>query len=298
MLRLVVFGFVIVATCSPVFTASAQDDAVRALIANLADVDSDIRADAATNLRKLLASVDGARTNNHGRLFWEELLNQVLRGMTHDEVQRLLPPADASVLGIEDWSGGTGNRQWRLDDYWTVLVHYYYPDRVHEMRPSLRRHAREVGLDPPANFTGTWTTYYVNGQKANVIEYKNSKKDGTFTSFHDNGQQSVQQHYVDGTCAGADLGWYVDGALAYEGNYVDGKQDGVWTHWSEEGRPQSRYNMRAGKYHGTHSAWHENGQKHYEIAYQNGEKHGPENAWSADGKLLWSRNYNNGELVE
>ena len=131
-------------------------------------------------------------------------------GMTHEEVKRLLPPADTRVS--EMWSGGTGNRQWRLDDYWMVVVHYYYPDSVHEMRPSLRRHAREVEVDLPANFTGTCTTYYVNGQNAYEIDYKNGKYDGTFTSFHDNGRKSVEQHYVDGTCSGTDCGWYVDGA--------------------------------------------------------------------------------------
>lgn len=287
---------VLFATSLPVITASAQDDVVQALIAKLSDVDSGIRASAAENLRKLLASDAGARTNNRGRLYWEERLNQVKPGMTHDEVKRLLPPADTT--GAEMWSGGTGNRQWRLDDYWTVVVHYYYPEIVHEMRPSLRRHAREVGVDLPENFTGTWTTYYVNGQKAHQMEYKNGKYDGTFTSFHDNGRKSVEQHYVDGTCSGTDCGWYVDGAPAYEGNYVNGKQDGMWTHWSEDGRLQSRYTMRAGKYHGTHSAWHESGQKQYESTYQNGEKHGPDNGWSADGELLWSRSYKNGELVE
>jgi antitoxin component YwqK of YwqJK toxin-antitoxin module len=290
--------FVMLAAFLRVVAASAQDDVVKALIARLSDADSDIRANTARNLRKLLASDEGARTNNRGRLYWEARLNQVKPGMTDDEVKRLLPPADASASGVGTWSGGTGNRQWRLDDYWMVVVHYYYPDSVHETPPSLRRHAREVKVDLPANFTGTCTTYYVNGQKAFEMEYKNGKYGGSFTAFHDNGRKSVEQHYVDGTCSGADRGWYVDGAPAYEGNYVNGKQDGMWTHWSEDGRLRSRYNFRAGKYQGTHIAWHENGQKQHECTYQNGEKQGPDNAWNADGELLWSRNYENGELVE
>ena len=72
MLRPLLSYFVILATSLPGISASAQDDAVKALIAKLSDVDSDIRANAATNLRKLLASDEGARTNNRGRLYWED----------------------------------------------------------------------------------------------------------------------------------------------------------------------------------------------------------------------------------
>lgn len=276
-------------------SASAQDATVKALIEKLSNTDSDVRATAAAELRKLLASDAGARANNHGRLYWNERLNQVKPGMTHDEVKHLLPPADNSIA--ETWSG-TGNRHWRLDDYWTVTVHYYYPDSVHEMRPSLDRRARAVGAQPSANFTGTWTTYHVNGQKSHEVNYKNGKYDGAFTAYHDNGRKAVEQHYVNGTCSGADRGWYADGAPAYEGNYVDGKQNGTWTHWSEDGRLQSRYQMRAGEYHGINTAWHENGQKRYESTYQKGKKHGLDKSWSADGELNWSRHYENGELVE
>jgi hypothetical protein len=276
--------------------ASAQDDAVKALIAKLSDVDVDVRANAARELRRLLASDDGARTNNRGRLYWEERLNQVQPGMTHDEVKRLLPPIETNIMEI--WSGGTGNRGWRLDDYWTVVVHYNYPDSVHEMRPSLRRGARAVGAKPPANFTGTWTTYHVNGQKAHELNYKNGKYDGTYTSYHDNGRKHVEQHYIDGVCSGTDRGWYADGARSYEGKYVDGKQDGRWTHWTEDGRLKSRYEMKAGEYHGINTSWHENGQKHYENTYRNGKKHGADKAWTADGELNWSRTYEQDELVE
>jgi hypothetical protein len=276
--------------------ASAQDETVKALITKLSDTDSAVRANAAAELRKLLASDAGARTNNHGRLYWEERLTKVKPGMKHEEVERLLPPADDSIS--EHWSGGTGNRGWRLDDYWTVVVHYNYPDSVHEMRPSLHRRAQAVGAEPPPNFTGTWTTYHVNGERASELSYKNEKSDGTFTSFHDNGRKSVEQHYANGTCSGADRGWYADGAPAYEGNYVEGKQDGTWTHWSEDGRLRSRYEMRAGVYHGVNISWHENGQKHYESTYRKGKQDGPDKSWTADGELNWSRIYENGELVE
>jgi hypothetical protein len=296
MTRLMLVLFFGLSTSLAATNAPAQDATVRALIEKLTNTDSDVRATAAADLRKLLASDAGARTNNHGRLYWEERLRQVKPGMKHDDVQRILPPADNSVM--EAFSGRSGNRIWRLDDYWTVLVYYNWPDTVHEWAPTLRRRAREIWVDPPAEFTGTWTTYHINGQKAREAEYENGKTNGAVMSYHDNGRKAVEQHYVNGTCSGTDRGWYADGATSYEGNYVDGKQDGTWTHWSEDGRLQSRREMRAGEYHGINTSWHENGQMRYESAYKDGKKHGPDKAWDAEGKLLWSRRHSNGEIVE
>jgi hypothetical protein len=148
-------------------TVLAQDITVKELISELSDTEGNVRADAAAELRKLLASDKGARTNNHGRLYWQNRVDQVKPGTTDDEVKRLLPSTDTHIM--ESWSGGTGNRLWRLDDYWTVVVHYYYPDRMHEMRPSLHGRARIVEAKRPTNLTGTWITYYVNGQKAHEL---------------------------------------------------------------------------------------------------------------------------------
>lgn len=277
--------------------ALAQGAAVSSLIEKLADVDSDVRSNAAAELRKLLASDVGARTNNHGRFYWQELVDQIKPEMTHDEVRRLLPSVDDNFPEL--WSGGGGSKQWRLDDYWTVNVYYYGdPIRVHEMRPSLHHRVRTVGATLPKDFTGTWTTYHVNGQKAHEANYKNGKRDGASTSFHDNGRKSFEQHYVNGVCSGPDRGWYADGAVAYEGKYVDGKQDGRWTHWSEDGRLRSRREMRAGEYHGINTSWHENGQKIDESTYRNGKKHGPDTSWTEEGKLNYSHIYSDGELVQ
>ena len=276
--------------------AFANDQVVAELLGKLADPDSQVRSDAAAELRRLLAGDFGARTNNHGRLYWEERLRQVKPGMKHEEVLRILPPVDKDISG--NWSGGTGNQHWRLDDYWVVGVHYFYPDIVHEMRPTLNRRARDIWVDPPAEFTGTWTTWHVNGQKAREVEYEHGKRNGALIYFYDNGRKCFKQHYVDGTCSGRDRGWYADGSKSYEGQYVDGKRDGVWTHWYQDGRLQSCEELRMGESHGIRTAWHENGQKHYESSYKNGKKHGPDKAWDADGNLHWSRVYRSGELID
>jgi hypothetical protein len=254
--------------------AEADDKIVADFVAKLANVDGDLRAGAAAELRRLLAGDFNARTNNHGRLYWQERIDQVKPGMKHEEVLRILPPVDKQISG--QGSGRWHNRQWRLDDYWVVLVNYNNPDTVHEARASLDRRAREVWVDPPAGFAGTWTTWHVNGQKAHEAEYKDGKRNGMLTQYYDNGRKAYEQHYVAGTCSGPDRGWYADGSKSYEGQYVDGKQDGTWTHWYQDGRLQTRRGMRQGEFHGVSTTWHENGQKQYETAYQDGKKHGPD----------------------
>jgi hypothetical protein len=215
--------------------------------------------------------------------------------MKHDEVLRILPPVDENISG--NGSGQSHNLQWRLDDYWTVTVYYNNPDLVHEMGPTLNRRARAVWMKPPDDFSGKWTTWHVNGQKANEIDYEDGKYHGTFIAYYDNGRMTYEQHYVNGICSGADRGWYADGAKSYEGQYVDGKQDGTWTHWNQDGRLQTRREMRAGENHGVSTTWHENGQKVYETSYQNGKKHGPDLSWDAAGEVQWSREYRDGEMV-
>ncbi len=276
-------------------TAWANDEIVSTLVAKLGDTDGNVRADAAAELR-LLADDFNARTDNHGRLYWEERLRQVKPGMKHEEVLRILPPVDENVAGA--WSGGTGFQQWWLDDYWVVSVSYYYPGIVHDMRPTLRRRARQVAAALPEGFTGTWTTWHVNGQKAYEIEYKDGKRNGALISFHDNGRKSFEQYYVEGTCSGSDRGWCADGSKMYEGQYVSGQRDGTWTHWYQDGRLQSREELHLGEQHGLRSSWYENGQKHYESTYRNGKQHGPDKAWDTEGKLLWSRVYRNGEQTK
>jgi antitoxin component YwqK of YwqJK toxin-antitoxin module len=130
----------------------------------------------------------------------------------------------------------------RLDDYWVVtlyLVDYANKKIAPEPPPALRASARSVWVQPPANHTGQWTTYFVNGQKAHEIQYRAGKYDGPFTAFHDDGSKAYQQHYKAGVCHGTDTGWHRNGQKAYEGIYEHGKQIGTWRWWDEAGKVTS-----------------------------------------------------------
>ncbi len=275
--------------------AIAGDKDLSKLVARLREASNESRAAAAASLRQALATNPSRRTNDHGREYWEQRTAKVKPGMKHAEVLKLLPPFGQGGTGGMG-SGASHVGTWRLDHYWTVVVQYQNPDRVIK-RPELRRRAMSIWVKPLEDYTGSWVTWHVNGQKSHEIEYKNGKYDGRFTSYYDNGRKMVEQHYRSGIGSGVDTGWSRDGRKLYEGKYVGGKRQGTWTHWNEDGKLKSREQIKKGKADGIHTTWHPNGRKQHEVHYKSGKKHGPDRAWDAAGKLLWSREYRDGVLV-
>lgn len=202
------------------------------LVALLSDPDGETRAAAAAELRQLIAANPEAKTNNHGEEYWKKQLESVTAGTKYSEVIKSLPAYGKERS--EDWSGRSGNARWRLDHYWTVTIHYRNPDTVIK-RPTLENKAMRIWVDAAADFTGTWVTWHVNGQKSHEIEYKNGKFHGSFFVFYDNGQKFHQQYYINGVCSGSASVWYPDGSKKCQGNYTHGKKTGTWIYWNEDG---------------------------------------------------------------
>jgi len=220
---------------------------VAVLIRALTDSADDQRAKAAAELRRILTGNPAAAPNRHERAFWEARLAQIKRGMSAAEALRILLP-DATPADREKateggaWSGGSGVNMCRLDDYWVVtlyLVDYANKKIAPEPPPAMRASARSVWVKPTDDYAGSWTTYFVNGQKAHEIQYRAGKYDGPFTAFHDDGSKANQQHYKAGVCHGTDTGWHRNGQKAYEGIYEHGKQIGTWRWWDEAGKVTS-----------------------------------------------------------
>ncbi len=225
---------------------------------------------------------------------WSARVAQVRDGMTRAQVEALLPVLEAGP-GLS--MGRSVRQSWRLDTYWTVSA-IFSDESLLQGAPILERQARSFWVEPPAGHTGTWVTWYANGQKSHEIAYREGNYHGAFSSFYDNGQRSVQQHYVDGKAEGTDHGWYRGGQRAYVGQYVGGTRQGTWTHWYEDGGLQSREDLQGGTRHGTWSMWFPGGQLQYEVQYQRGLKHGTDRAWDASGTLLWSRVFEDGVLQD
>lgn len=273
------------------------------LVGTLADPRNESRSAAAEALRAVLAADPAAAPNYHDKAFWEKRIAQVQAGVGVGDALNVLlpdtPPADRrAAVQAGAWSGQSGFSIVRLDDYWTATLSLVDAGRERLAKPpSLTRSVRAVWLPPPEDYSGVWTTWFVNGQKSNEIDYRNGRYDGTFTAFHDDGSRSYEQHYQAGVCDGPDTGWYRGGAKMYEAHYKADKQDGVWRHWYPDGKPQSIEEYKAGVLDGVSTTWHENGQKRQEQHYRDGKQDGSDTCWDEDGKRLWSRTFLAGKLV-
>jgi antitoxin component YwqK of YwqJK toxin-antitoxin module len=276
----------------------SDDEAAIVLdIKGLHNPNSKVREAAAAALRRIIAryqsGTSNIRSKDSGQAYWMEKVTEVTEGMTSSEVVKILPPLTEANRGTTP----NGDATYRLDNNWEVLIPYRHTDKVISS-PKLNKSERLVYVSPPEGYTGTWTSWHVNGQKGLETQYENGKYNGLLTSYHDNGQKRYEQHYINHVCDGPTTGWYRDGKWMSSGQYRDGKQDGKWLHWFPNGQQQSENNYKDGEYEGLMAEWYENGQMRFEKNYRNGVKHGIEAAWDEQGVVQYHREYKNGKLVE
>jgi hypothetical protein len=143
-----------------------------------------------------------------------------------------------SARGVRE--RGAALESYRLDDAWLLRCSYqeFGSSDVllsHELIESLRY----VWIEPPAGFTGVWTTYFVNGQRSHEIQYRDGQHFGTFTSFYSNGSKAVVQHYGAEGADGEGTGYFPSGALNYKARYSKGTPTGTWVWYNEDGSVRS-----------------------------------------------------------
>ena len=103
---------------------------------------------------------------------WEPVLAALKPGDSKDLVLQMLQPYSVTMEGRISGGGSTTER-YRLDDLWLLRCTY---GRSSELFASeLTEHMRSVWIEPPADFTGTWTTYYVNGWPSHESQYLNGR---------------------------------------------------------------------------------------------------------------------------
>ncbi len=278
-----------------------DEKAVAAHIKALHAADNETRAAAAAALRRIVAKYPSKTvylpSKDGGEAAWQKKVEEVEAGMTKTEVLKILPGfAEASEGGgIAD---GDSHVVWyRLDYHWMVRISYRNTDKVIE-RPVLIKSALRVHPAPPKDFTGTWTTWHVNGQKSHEVQYKNGRHDGAYTSYHDSGTKSEEQLYANGIAHGVYTGWNPNGTVTSTAQYVNGKRDGKWTHWHANGNKHSETNYHDGKFNGRETYWHENGQIGSVNDYIDGVKNGIEASWKENGELQCERLLANGKVVK
>ncbi len=251
-------GVGIIKTPRPLPPPILKDRAAAAdLVKALSDSREDVRASAAQRLRTLLAADPTAAPNYHAKAYWQQRAAQLKPGMALDEALKVLLPGLSPVQRPKTFEGGSGDgntgvERFRLDDYWVVDLYVVEPGdkalaRLHDSAPDLTRAVRRVSVSPPAGYTGTWRTWYVNGQMANQCPYRDGQCDGTYTDFYDDGCKAFQRQFTMGVIHGPETGWHRNGKRAYEGQYDHGQQAGTWRFWNDSGQVESSQEYKEGK---------------------------------------------------
>ena len=97
---------------------------------------------------------------------------------------------------------------------------------------------------------GSWITFYRNGQKNYIENYKNGLEDGTFIDWTETGQKTLERNFKDGVLDGDFLRWYSTGQISLKSYSNNSKIDGTVTLWKF------------------------NGDKWFEAVFKNGERIG------------------------
>jgi len=206
---------------------SAASPLVAEPVSDLSSASQQVRDDAAKVLRATFTLPPRAR--------WEPVVAVIKAGAAKDAVLKVLHQFNATTGGISA-SGGTSTESYRLDDAWVLACSYQRRDSVESViEVTLYERLRNIWVAPPPEFTGVWTTYFVNGQRSHEIHYANGHYFGVFTAFRSDGSKSYVQHYNSSGADGEDTGYFPSGRISYRARYKNGSPVGTWTHYNEDG---------------------------------------------------------------
>ena len=165
---------------------------------------------------------------------WEPVIAAIKPGDSKESVVQHLPRniSAESILG----GGQSYAESYRLDDLWLLRCHYQRSNTGDTLlEHNLIEQVRHVWIAPPSNFTGVWTTYFVNGKRSHEIHYMNGSYSGVVTAFRANGSVANVQNYGPAGVDGEAIGYYPSGAVMYRGQHRNGSQIGTWIHYNEDG---------------------------------------------------------------
>jgi len=166
------------------------------------------------------------------RANWDLFVKRLKPGMKQAALENALQQANASrplaAVAVVRGTNGVQLRTYRLDDVW-VLNCSFTNAATGKVDPGLssaqvEEQLNNVWVDVPANFSGPWVTYWVNGQRSSDRHYDYGKLDGAGTDFYPNGTNSVVYSYYHGLQDGEETAYYQSGKIKWHGQYRDGAQ--------------------------------------------------------------------------
>jgi hypothetical protein len=219
----------------------------------------------ASALQRMYAR-DPKAIGDHGEGYWVERCARV-RGKTASEAGEIL--GHPQISGGEGGGGGV-NETYRLDSFWMTNVGRSTrgDDTIFAIDPP-RRVVVHVDLEPPAKFTGTWTTYYVNGAVYEAAELDGGvyRRDRV---FHDNGKVHYDNAFVDGKIDGVVVYRDVDGTPEWERTFSKGKQIGLDKQFYPSGKLKQEAHYADGKLDGALKSFSESGAVTYCQSWEAG----------------------------
>ena len=83
---------------------------------------------------------------------------------------------------------------------------------------------------------GESITYYLDsGDTAEIVVFKNGKKNGILLKYFPDGTLMTESYYKDDMPNGDFTHYHIDGSIQIIGKYYRGKQSGEWQYFDEEG---------------------------------------------------------------
>jgi hypothetical protein len=173
---------------------------------------------------------------------WTALATSMKPGMGKSNLLELLRPFGATVE-MTAGSGQSHSEDYRLDDAWLLRCAFNNRSRLMAddtlIRAELVERLRAVWVEPSTNFSGIWITYFVNGEKAREVTYKDGRYSGEFIAYHSDGSKAYTQHFNHHIAEGANTGFYPSGRTNYLGWYKSNKPVGTWIWYNEDGSIQT-----------------------------------------------------------
>jgi hypothetical protein len=166
-------------------------------IERLGNPDQKVRDEAAKELRKL----DPKPDPDH----WKPLLKKLHNGLSWTECLNTLGPLTNKLFTTyrQMWYF---NKECRLDEFHILRLRFRaYSDGTPESDYTLDqseflKDVQYIWVYPPKDFTGTWTTYFINGRKSHEFNYRNGAYCGRTTTYNPDGSVSYRHSfYEDGS---------------------------------------------------------------------------------------------------
>jgi len=235
MKRFLLFLTISLRGCLQALATVEEDEALVAKdLESLYDAHEEVRAKAAAQLRSIIArypsGTSDLRHKDSGEAMWKKRLSKLHSGMPWLEVLGRLPPArDMSPLpSRQDYNVSTVN--FRVDKHYIielpavknmtsvelanklatlprVLVNTSTSVSSNDKDakglvlfglPRLVKSEMPIEVFPENEFTGEMTSWYANGQRYSVCNYKNGEVEGSETIFNSAGRKSHVEYYHAG----------------------------------------------------------------------------------------------------